>query len=43
MWTDGVTNFINASICASHYRPINDPIIIDVPKNLIDNQNKLST
>ncbi|KAJ8307239.1 hypothetical protein KUTeg_015323 [Tegillarca granosa] len=38
MFTDGTTNFINASTCTLRYKPVNPPIVFDYP--LPDGYNK---
>lgn len=30
-FTDGTTNFINASTCTLRYKPVNPPIVFDYP------------
>lgn len=30
--TNGTTNFINAAVCDKRYRPVNKPIVFDLPK-----------
>ena len=30
--SDGMTTYINASTCNYHYRPVNPPIVFDIPR-----------
>lgn len=32
--TDGTTVFVNCSVCTFNYKPINSPVIFDLPNSL---------